>query len=126
MKEYIVICGDRFIIEWYYDAREYSQPLNYFLQTTEREQDKVLALFKYMANHGKIFNKTKFINEGDGIYAFKSDQNRYLCFFFFGGKIIITNAFTKKAQKLPVREKEGAVFAYKSYVKRVKSGTYYE
>ena len=126
MKEYVATCGDRFAIEWYYDDKGYSQSLNYFSQATEFEQDKIIALFKYMANHGKIFNKTKFMNEGDGIYAFKFDQNRYLCFFFLGGKIIVTNAFTKKSQKLPLREKEKAIVAYKNYKKRVEGKIYYE
>ncbi|HBR70126.1 TPA: hypothetical protein DIC20_03055 [Candidatus Dependentiae bacterium] len=126
MRECIAIVGDRFTLEWYFDMRGYSQPLDYFSQTTELEQDKIIALFKYMADHGKIFNKTKFVNEGDGIYAFKAGQNRYLCFFFLGGKIILTNAFTKKAQKLPAREKEKAIAAFKSYKKRVEEGLYYE
>ncbi|MFM6247534.1 MAG: type II toxin-antitoxin system RelE/ParE family toxin [Dolichospermum sp.] len=30
---------------------------------------------------------------------------RFLCFFFTGKKIIITNAFQKKTQKLPKNQK---------------------
>ena len=47
-------------------------------------------------------------------------------FFFKGKKIIITNAFVKKSQKLPKSEKERAVKAYESYEKRVKEESYYE
>lgn len=49
-----------------------------------------------MGEQGKIFDETKFRNEGDKIYAFKPQPDRYLCFFFQGKKIIVTNAFIKK------------------------------
>ncbi len=46
--------------------------------------------------------------------------------FFKGKKIIVTNAFLKKSEKLPSNEKEQALKAYASYEERVKEGTYYE
>jgi phage-related protein len=79
-----------------------------------------------MGDHGKIFDETKFRNEDDGIYAFKPQPDRYLCFFFKGKKIIVTNAFMKKTQKLPQSEKERAVKAHEGYEGRVKEGSYYE
>ncbi|MBS4166988.1 hypothetical protein NEOC65_002090 [Neochlamydia sp. AcF65] len=48
-----------------------------------------------MGNQGKIFDEMKFRNEGDGIYAFKPQPDRYLGFFFKSKKIIVTNAFVK-------------------------------
>ncbi len=50
------------------------------------------------------------------IYVFSSKKK----------KIIVTNAFIKKKQKLPQSEKEQALKAYQSYEKRVKEGGYYE
>jgi phage-related protein len=50
----------------------------------------------------------------------------YLCFFFRDGKIIVTNAFTKKTQELPQGEKDLALKAFRSYEKRIKEVTYYE
>lgn len=38
----------------------------------------------------------------------------------------MTNAFIKKATKLPRGEKEQSVKAHQSYEKRVKEGDYYE
>lgn len=66
-------------------------------------------LVKKMGDFGVIFDKTKFRNEGDGIYAFKPQPDRYLCFFFVGKKIIVTNAFHKKSDKLPKSEKDTAL-----------------
>jgi phage-related protein len=52
--------------------------------------------------------------------------HRFLSFFFTGGKVIVTNAFTKKQDKLPATEKERALKAMQDYEQRVKTGTYYE
>jgi hypothetical protein len=79
-----------------------------------------------MADFGKINDFTKFRNEGDEIYAFKPKPDRFLCFFFKGNKIIITNAFEKREDKLPKTEKERALQAKESYYKRVLKGEYYE
>ncbi len=73
-----------------------------------------------------IQNKTIFRNEADGIYAFKPKPDRFLCFFFKGKKIIVTNAFKKKQDKLPKQEKDRALARRADYEARVKKGIYYE
>jgi len=80
---------------------------------------------RLMGDHSKIFDQTKFRNEEDGIYAFKPQPDRYLCFFVKGKKIIITNAFVKKTDKLPKGEKEQALKAKNSFEDRVEQGDYY-
>lgn len=103
MNSKIAFKGSKFIIEWYEDHKGYSQAFEYFNESSESQQDKLLALFRYMAENGKIFDETKFRNEGDGLYVFKP----------------------KKSQKMPTREKERALTAYKNYIKRVLEGVYY-
>lgn len=126
MNARIAYEGREFTIEWYFDAKRRSQALEYFDAQPKELQRKLLNLFRLMADHGKIFDKTKFRNEEDGLYAFKPQPDRYLCFFVKGKKIIVTNAFMKKTQKLPKNEKEHALQAYRSYWERVKEGSYYE
>lgn len=126
MKEYVAYRGSEFTIEWYHDERGGSQALEHFQTQTADKRRKVLKLFRLMGDHGKIFDETKFRNEGDKIYAFKPQPDRYLCFFFKGKKIIVTNAFTKKTQKLPSGEKELALKANRSYENRAREGKYYE
>ncbi len=116
MQYPIAYAGEEFTIEWYLDLKGHSQALEYFLAQSLDRQRKLLHLLKLMGDHGKIFNKTKFMNEGDEIYAFKPQPDRYLCFFYQGKKIIITNAFMKKTQKLPINEKEKALKAHKNYI----------
>lgn len=125
MKAYTVFQGPKFTIEWYVDKRGHSQAYEYYMESSEAQQDKAMALFRLMANMGKIWDETKFRNEGDGIYAFKLNQDRYLCFFVKGSKIVITNAFIKKSQKMPPKEKARALNMYNSYSERVKEGIYY-
>jgi len=73
-----------------------------------------------MTHFGKISNDEKFVSEGDQIFDFKPSPDRFLCFFFTGGKIIITNAFEKKSQKIPTREKQRAIKYMNEYKKRFK------
>ena len=91
--EIIAYQGESFTIEWYIDERGNSQAFEYFAAISEDRQDAALALFKRMGDSGKIFDLTKFRNEGNKIFAFKPRPDRYLCFFFTRKKIVLTNAF---------------------------------
>ena len=105
-NEYCVIySGEKFTLEWYYDKNGNSVAYDYFLEMTREQRRKFLALVKKMGDVGKIFDITKFRNEGDGIYAFKPQPDRYLSFFTDNKKIIVTNGFKKKTEKLPKNEK---------------------
>jgi hypothetical protein len=125
-EKYVISAGAFFTIEWYFSAngkckaKEYLDSLNY------ERQCEALRLFKLLANTGKIFNKKKFCYEGDGIYAFKPQPDRFLCFFFSGKKVIITNGLEKKQDKLPLNEKKRALDCQEDYKMRVKRGSYYE
>lgn len=68
-----------------------------------------------MGDFGKIIDKKKFRNEENKIYAFKPKPDRYLCFFRSGKKIIVTNAFRKKGDKLTAQEKAVALKNMEKY-----------
>ena len=86
----------------------------------------MFALAKRLGEMGQIRDITKFRNEGDKIFAFKPQPERFLCFFFTGRKVIITNGFVKKSDKMPPGEKDRALRLKKDFEERVKKGTYYE
>jgi len=123
--EYTAYDGENFTIEWYYNKQLNSDVFDYFSTLTMQEQIELFKLFKRMGDGGEIKNKTKFRNEGDKIYAFKPSQERFLCFFFEGGKIIVTNAFRKKQSKLPKTEKARAERRRRDYIERTSKGDYY-
>ena len=117
--------GQTYAIEWYHDEKGFSQAREFYEALPKERQLAAIMLFWRMGESGKIFDITKFRNEGDKIFAFKPQPERYLCFFFTGRKIIITNGFEKKSQKLPAGEKERALRAKADFEKRVNQGVYY-
>jgi phage-related protein len=104
-----IYIGSVFTIEWYYDQKGYSQSYDYFIAISQEQKRKFLILVKKMGDFGKIYDKAKFTYEGDKIYAFKPQPDRYLSFFTKDKKIIATNAYLKKTQKMPKNEKEMAM-----------------
>ena len=125
-KEFIVYEGNKFTLEWYFDNRGKSNVLTYFKKLSFERKEKLLYLFRLFGNMGEIFNKEKFRNEGNKIYALKASRDRFLCFFFDGAKVIITNAYEKKSEKMPLKEKQKALRYRASYIKRRKEDKYYE
>ena len=126
MKEKLVAYhGKIFRLEWYFDSREKSDGLEYFARLTIDRQKKIAHLFTLLGDNGKIFNEEKFRYEGDQIYALKTSDDRFLCFFFSGARVIITNAFEKKTKKMPPREKRRALKFKADYIKRCNDGDYY-
>ena len=126
MKEYLAYRGEKYIVEWYFNRKGESQALDFFNNLNMIEQQRFFHLVKRMGDFGYISDKTKFRNEEDGIYAFKPQPNRFLSFFYEGGKIIITYGFVKKSQKLKKQDKACALTARDDYVERVKEGAYYD
>lgn len=90
------------------------------------QKRKLLLLFKRMGDTGKILDKTKFRNEHDGVYAFKPQPDRFLSFFTSDKKIIVTEGFLKKGDKLPKNIKDRTLRIREDYLERVSKGEYYE
>lgn len=125
-KEFIAYEGDEFTIEWYFDAKGKSPARDYYEKLSKSQKQKLEFLFRMLGDSGKIRSKEKFRSEDDQIYAFKPMPDRFLCFFYQGGKVIVTNAFVKKQDKMPAREKNKALLLQDDYIKRCKRGTYYD
>lgn len=124
--EFIAYEGEEFIIEWYYNDKGSCEVLEYLESMSESSQDKLFYLLKRMGDFGRISDITKFRNEGNSIYVFKPQPHRFLCFFTQGKKIIITNGYYKKSDKLPKEQKDRAIKYMKNYLERIKDGSYYE
>lgn len=77
-------------------------PAKEYLENTSLDvKVKLAALVKYIAEHGKFFDITKFrqVDSKEKIYEFKPVGHRFFNFFYEGGKIIITNAYMKKLRR---------------------------
>ncbi|MCX5925376.1 MAG: type II toxin-antitoxin system RelE/ParE family toxin [Candidatus Dependentiae bacterium] len=126
IKAYIAYKGKEFTIEWYFNIKGESPALEYFKELTEGQKNKTFELIRAMGDAGKIINTEKFNFEGDKLFAFKPSPDRFFCFFYKGSKLIITNAYKKKSQKMPPREKERALKLRDDYSKRCDEGNYYD
>ena len=104
-KNFIAYDGETFTLEWYYTSDGKSQALEHYNALPKSQKIKLEYLFQMLGDIGKIRSEEKFRHEDDQIYALKPQPDRFLCFFYQGGKVIITNAFVKKQDKLPHREK---------------------
>lgn len=124
--EYVAFEGKKITVEWYYNKNLKSSGLEYYESLDKSQKEALYALFLLLDRQGKILNPVKFNFEGDKIYAFKPDGERFICFFAEGAKIIITHGFRKKTQKMPPQEKEKATKRRKDYFKRVARGEYYD
>lgn len=123
--EYIAYEGSYFTIEWYVDENNKSPARSYYKSLNIDERIQLLKLFKRMGDAGTIHDKTKFRYEGDKIYAFKPHPYRFLC-FFSRKKIIVTNGFCKKREKLSINEKNRSLKYRSDFINRFKIGEYYE
>ena len=117
-EDCVIYKGKFFQIEWYYDSDGKSQPFDYYKSCSLIQKRKFLMLCQRMGDFGKIMDKTKFRAEGDGIYAFKPQPDRYLAFFKKGNKIIVTNAYKKSTEKMPKKEMETAIKNRGDYLRR--------
>ena len=127
-EDYIFYQGEKFQVEFYFTAKGELPAKEYFDSSERQVQIKLLALVKYMAEEGRLFDETKFrsVDKREKIYEFKPMSERFFSFFYEGKKIIITNAYRKKGQKVDPRELTKAINLKKDYEFRVKGGVYYE
>ena len=127
-EDYIFYQGEKFQVEFYYTAKG-NLPAKEYLDDSDRQiQIKLLALVKYIAENGRLYDETKFriVDKNEKIYEFKPKDDRFFNFFYEGKKIILTNAYHKKGQKVDSRELAKAVSLKRDYEARFKGGKYYE
>jgi len=123
MKKWLIAYeGEVYSIEWYCNSAGKSSAFDYYEALSASQKTKLEYLFQMLGDTGKIRSEEKFRHEGDQIYAFKPIPDRFLCFFYHGGKVIITNAFEKKQDKMTTREKDRALKLKEDYLKRNKEG----
>lgn len=127
-EEYIFYQGERFQVEFYFTETGKLPAKEYLEETSVGVKVKLAALVKYIADGKKIFDTRKFrlIDPQERLYEFKPLNHRFFNFFYKGGKIIITNAYMKKSQKVDRKELKRAKNIKRDYIHRVKGGIYYE
>lgn len=88
----------------FYQSSVGTVPAEEWLESqTIKVQQKFAAIFAWIGDHGRIFNEEKFkhLTGSDQIFEFKVNDGRILCFFFAGGRLVLTHGFIKKSNKTP-------------------------
>ncbi len=126
-EDYIFYQGEKFQVEFYFTANGELPAKEYFDLSERQIQIKLLALVKYIAEEGRLFDETKFrsVDKNEKIYEFKPMSERFFNFFTDGRRIIITNAYRKRGQKVDPKELAKAIRLKKDYGSRVKKAVYY-
>lgn len=75
----------------------------YFDALPKARKAKLTSIFERVADFPQYRNQEKFRHEREGIFSFKSFQDRLLC-FFDGSLICISHGLKKKQDKLPPGE----------------------
>jgi len=126
--EYIFYQGQKFQVEFFFDQKG-CIPAKEYLKTLQEQKAlvKLAAFVKLIADVGILYDEQKFriVDHKEKIYEFKPAGHRFFNFFYTGGKIIITNGYAKKSQKVDKRELNRAIQYKKEYIQRVTGGEYY-
>lgn len=127
-EEYIFYQGEKFQVEFYFTEAGKLPAKKYLEKSSLEVKIKLATFIKYIADAGEILDTKKFrlVDPKERLYEFKPLSHRFFNFFFKGRKIIITNAYMKKSQKVDRRELKKAKDIKKDYTRRMKGGTYYE
>lgn len=99
---------DPFRVE-FYETRSGERPAEQFLDSLDiKMRNKMLMSLKVLQEKGNLLREPYSKHLDDGIYEARavvgSNITRVLYFFFYGGRIILTNGFIKKTQKTPRHE----------------------
>ena len=109
----------------FYEKENGERPVKDFLQSLDKKmQAKLLGLFDILEEKGNELREPYSKHLEDGIFELRgkvgSDISRVLYFFYYEGKIIVTNGFIKKTQKTPRKQIKVAKERRKEYIERVK------
>ncbi len=93
----------------YINERGEDLSYKYISSLNEKEESKLISLFDFMLARGNINNteKFKYLSDSDGIFEFKSDSHRILCFILDGLRpksFILTHGFKKEKGQTPKKE----------------------
>lgn len=128
VEEYVFYVGREYKVEFYFTDKGKILVKDYFDACDVQVQVKFLALVKYIAENGRIFDEKKFrlVDKKEKIYEFKPKGERFFSCFYEGKRIVVLHAYRKKSQKVSARELARAIMYKQDYELRFKEGSYYE
>ena len=113
---------ERFVVE-FYETKNGQRPAEDFLNGLDiKMRSKLLMTLKVLQEQGNRLREPYSKHLDDGIFEIRgkvgSDISRVMYFFYYEGRIILTNGFIKKTQKTPRAEIEKAKLYRKDFMER--------
>ena len=113
---------DKFTVEFYEKANGEIPVEEFLLSLDKKMRAKLLGIIEILQEKGNQLREPYSKHLDDGIFEIRgkvgSDISRVLYFFYYEGKIVMTNGFVKKTQKTPKSEIETAKKYRKDYIER--------
>lgn len=111
----------------FYEKSNGEIPVEAFLMGLDKKmRAKLIGIIGILQDYGSRLREPYSKHLGDGIFEIRgkvgSDISRVLYFFYYEGKIILTNGFIKKTQRTPKNEIERAKAYRKDYLERCIKG----
>ncbi len=111
-----------FAVEFYEDTQGDKPIEDFLLSLNIKMRAKLLGILKILEEKGNQLREPYSKHLEDGIFEVRAkvgtDITRVLYFFYYDGKIILTNGFVKKTQKTPVNEIQLAKKRRNEYIER--------
>jgi len=110
----------------FYEKDDGQCPVEDFLKKIDvKMRAKIVGLLEILEEKGNVLREPYSKHLEDGILELRckvgSNITRILYFFYYQGKIILTNGFVKKVQKTPRKEIQVAKARRAEYIERVKN-----
>ena len=108
----------------FYETGDGRKPIEDFLLGLDiKMRAKMIHMMEILEDKGSELREPYTKPLGDGIFELRCKQagniTRALFFFYIGGKIVVTNGFTKKTPKTPPREIRLAQERRAEYIRRM-------
>jgi phage-related protein len=111
-----------FMVE-FYETEDGKRPVEDFLDSLDNKTaSKMLGLMELLEEKGDGLRMPYSKHLGNGIFELRcklgTNNTRALYFFYYGGKIVITNGFVKKTQRTPPSEIKLSKHRREEWIKR--------
>lgn len=114
---------NKFSIEFYTKENGKKPAKEFLLSVDKKMRAKLSGILNLMEEYGNQIGEPYSKHLEDGIFEVRgktgNDISRVLYFFYFEGRIILTNGFVKKTQKTPRQEIELAKKYRKDFLERM-------
>lgn len=108
----------------FYENENGEFPIEEFLSILDTKmRAKMVGLLEILEEKGNLLREPYSKHLGDGIFELRCQQGnditRVLYFFYYEGKIVLTNGFVKKTRKTPAAEIKLAKVRRADFIERM-------